>query len=150
MRDEVRAWLSPICDCPDLQKSVSGALLQQSREVEGDRFSNNRCVVAEGALFFCHKADTEHFFVGDLAGIVNALLAGRHENRTLTDKMVGLLLRALGISGQRVVKGYRISLTDGVREQIHSVARAYQVLSLQDGIAWCPQCPSTKGDRKSA
>jgi hypothetical protein len=149
MRHEVRAWLAPICDCPDLQQSVSRSLLQQSREAEGARLSDDRCVVAEAALFFCHKAETEHFFVGDLAAIVNTLLKGRHEDRTLTDKMVGLLLRALGIHGDRVVKGYRISLTDGVREQIHSIASAYQVLSFQDGIARCPQCPSATIDRKS-
>ncbi len=149
MRDEVRAWLAPICDCPDLQESVSSSLLQQSQEAEGARLSDNRCVVAEAALFFCHKANTEHFFVGELAESVNALLEGRHEDRVLSDKMVGLLLRALGIRGQRVVKGYKILLTDGVREQIHRIASAYQVLSVQDGIARCPQCPSAMVDRKS-
>jgi hypothetical protein len=142
MRDEGRALLAPICDCPDLQKSVTVALLRQSREIEGERLSNDRCVVAEAAVFFCHKADTEHFFIRDLAEVVNALLKGRHEGRTLTAKKVGLLLRALGIHGHRVVKGYRISLTGGVREQIHRVAGAHQVLSLQDGIVRCPQCPS--------
>jgi hypothetical protein len=144
MRDEVRAWLAPICDCPDLQKSVSRSLLQQSREAEGARLSDERCVVAEAALFFCHKANTEHFFVGDLAECVNTLLKGRHEDRVVTDKMVGLLLRALGIHGQRVVKGYRILLTDAVREQIHRIARAYQVLSVQDGVARCRHCPGGK------
>jgi hypothetical protein len=149
MRDEVRAWLAPICDCPDLQKSVLTSLLQQSREAEGARLSDDRCVVAEAALFFCHKADTEYFFVGDLAQVVNALLKGRHEDRTLTDKMVGLLLRTLGIHSRRVVKGYRISLTEGVREQLHRIARAYKVFSVQDGIARCPQCPSPTIDQKS-
>ena len=65
---------------------VSGALLQRSRDVEGDRLSDDPCLVAEGALFFCHKTDTDHFFVRDLAEIVNASLKGRHEDRTLTDK----------------------------------------------------------------
>jgi len=50
MRDEVRAWLAPICDCPDLQKSVRSSLLRQSREAEGERLSDNRCVVADAAL----------------------------------------------------------------------------------------------------
>ena len=82
-------------------------------------------MIAETASFFCHKANTDHFFVGELAECVNTLLMGRHENRALTLKMVGLLLRALGIRGQRVVKGYRVLLTDAVCEQIHRVARAY-------------------------
>ena len=111
MREEVRAWLAPICDCPDLRTSVTNSLLQQSHEAEGDRLSDDRCLVAEAALFFCHKPGAAHFFIGDLAEIVNTLFKGRHEDRLLTDKRVGLLLRALGIHGQRVVQGYKILLS---------------------------------------
>ena len=144
IRDEVRAWLAPICDCPDLQKSVSSFCLQKSRNLEGNRVSDDQCVVTEAALFFCHKENTEDVFVGELAGCVNALLEGRHEDRTLTDKKVGLLLRAVGIHGERVVKGYRIELTESVRQQIHRVARAYHVLSAQDGVASCSQCSNVE------
>ncbi|MBZ5652941.1 MAG: hypothetical protein LAO18_20925, partial [Acidobacteriia bacterium] len=66
MREEVRAWLAPLFDCPDVRQSVTSSLLQQSREAEGDRLSDD-CMVAEAALFFCHKPGTEDFFVGDLA-----------------------------------------------------------------------------------
>jgi hypothetical protein len=140
MREEMRAWLAPLCDCADLHKVVSPFLLQQSREAEGDRMSDDRCVVAETALFFCHRPDTGHFFVGELAEMVNTLLTGRHEDRVLTDKKVGLLLRALGIHGERVVKGYKVSLTDAVRERIHRVAEAYRVMSTKDGVARCVHC----------
>ncbi len=140
MREEVRAWLAPICDCPDIRKSVLSSLLQQSRETEGTRFSDDRCVVAEAALFFCHRANTEHFFIRELGQCANKLLEGRHEDRRLTDKMAGLLLRALGIYGQRVVKGYKVVLTASVREKIHLVARAYRVLAVQDGIPRCHHC----------
>jgi len=115
-----------------------------SQEAEGDRLSDDRCLVAEAALFFCHKANTQHFFVGELAECVNTLLNGRHEDRVLTDKKAGLLLRALGIHGQRVVKGYRIMLTDAVRTQIHRIAGSYQVVAVQDGIARCRHCPVAK------
>ena len=140
MREEVRAWLAPICDCPGLQRSVTTFLLQRSQDVQGDRLSNDQCMVAEAALFFCHKPETEHFFIGDLAETVNDLLKGRHDDRVLTDKKVGLLLRDLGIRGERVVKGYKVSLTDAVREQIHRLAEAYQVVSTQDGVARCSHC----------
>jgi hypothetical protein len=56
---------------------------------------------------------------------------------------VGLLLRALGIHGERVTKGYKISLTDAIREQIHRVAEAYRVVSV-DGIARCAHCKIEK------
>jgi hypothetical protein len=140
MREEVRAWLAPIYDCPDLRKAVTSSLLQRSQDAQGDRLSNDQCLVAEAALFFCHKQQTDHFFIGDLAETVNDLLEGRHDDRVLTDKKVGLLLRALGIHGERVVKGYKVSLTDGVREQIHRVAEAYQVVAVQDGVTRCVHC----------
>jgi hypothetical protein len=147
MRDEVHAWLAPICDCPDLRGSVASCLLQRSQDARGDRLSDDQCVVAEAALFFCHKPLTDHFFIGDLAQTVNDLPEGRHADRILTDKKVGLLLRALGIHGERVVKGYKISLTDGVREQIHRVAKSYQVMPTQDGIVRCNHCASEPDEK---
>jgi hypothetical protein len=144
MREEVQAWLAPISDCPDLYNIVSDFLLQQSREAEGERISDDRCVVAEAALFFCHRPETDYFFVGQLAETVRTLLIGRHEDRVLGDKKVGSLLRALGIHGERVVKGYRISLTTAVRERIHSIAKAYRVMSITDGVARCAQCDAVR------
>ena len=140
MREEAHTWLAPIFDCAALTESVSRSLLQVSREAESNRLSDDRCLVAEAALFFCHKQETTQFFIGDLADAVNALLKGRHEDRELTPKKVGLLLRSLGIHGQRVVNGYRIELTDPVREQIHHVALAHQVPSAKDAIARCLHC----------
>lgn len=147
IRDDVRAWLAPIFECPDLQKRVSACLLQQSREFEGARFTDDRCVVAEVALFFCHKANTEQFFIGELAKLVNILLKGRHEDRAVTDKAAGSVLRSLGIYGKRVTKGYRILLTESVRKQIHDVAHDYQALPVQDGIARCKHCPGGRAGK---
>jgi hypothetical protein len=149
MREEVRAWLAPICDCPDLRKSVLSSLMEQSRETEGARLSDERCVVAEAALLWCHKADTEQFFVRDLAKKVNDLLEGRHEERILTNKKVGLVLRDLGIKGERVVKGYRILLTESMRDKIHGIARAYRVISTQDGVARCGHCTVGKVNERT-
>jgi hypothetical protein len=140
MREEVRAWLAPICDCPGLYRVVSDFLLQQSREAEGNRISDDRCVVAEAALFFCHRPDTDHLFVGELAEMANALLSGRHDDRILSDKKIGLLLRVLGIQGKRVVKGYKVSLTEAIRQQIHRVADAYGVAAARDGVVRCGNC----------
>ena len=149
MREEVRAWLAPLCDCPDLRQSVLTSLMEQSREGEGAHLSDERCVVAEAALLFCHKADTEQFFVGDLAEKVNDLLEGRHEECILTNKKVGLVLRNLGIKGERVVKGFRILLTESMREKIHGIARAYRVISTQDGVARCRHCTVAKVDEQT-
>lgn len=57
-------------------------------------------------------------------------------------------LRAVGIHGERVVKGYRIELTEPVRQQIHRMARAYHVLSAQDGVARCSQCSNVEEQKR--
>ena len=137
MRDEALAWLAPIFDCRDLSKSVFEEILQQSKEAAGDRFFDPKCVVVEGALFFCHKPEVRHFFVGELAEVVNALLKGRHEETTLSPKRVGLVLRELGVHGDRVAEGYKIVLNDDLRERIHHLAFDYRVLSLEDGVRRC-------------
>jgi len=140
MRDHAHTWLAPICDCPQLTNSVFEEMLQQSREVAGDRFFDPKCVVVESALFFCHKPDTSHFFIGELAEKVNVLLKGRHEESTVSAKGAGLVLRELGLHGERVAEGYKIALTDTVRERIHQLASDYRVLSVEDGVRRCRHC----------
>ncbi len=84
--------------------------------------------------------DKTHFFVGELAVAVNALLKGYHEEEQLTPKRVGLLLRELGISGERVTEGYKIVLEGSVRKRIHEIARDYQVLSFDEHNPGCADC----------
>ena len=140
MRDLALTWLAPICDCADLKYSVLQALSQQSREIAGERFCDLKCIALEAALAFCHKPGVEHFFVGEAAKIMNDLLLGRHEDIEVTAKKAGSILGSVGVFGERVTQGCRITLTDAVREQIHRLARAYQVLSVQDGVSRCNHC----------
>ena len=140
MREEARTWLAPIFDCRELSKSVFEEILRQSREAAAARFFDPKSVVTEAALFFCHKTDADYFFVGELAETVNDLLKGRHEESELSAKRVGLVLRSLGIHGERVAEGYKIVLTDTVRERIHQLAFDYRVLSLEDGVHRCRHC----------
>jgi hypothetical protein len=139
--EQVHAWLAPLCDCPDLRDTISNYLLEISQEAAGHRFTDLRCVVAEGALSFCHEPDRREFFIRELSERVNALLKGRHEETELTDRKVGSVLRDLGIRAQRVTAGYKVPLSDAIREQIHSIARSYQALPLQDGVVRCGHCP---------
>jgi hypothetical protein len=140
MREQASAWLAPIVDCPELSESVYAEILRQSQEAAGARFFDPKCVVAEVALFFCHKPDAPHFFVGELAEKINDLLQGRHDESKLSAKKVGLILRELGLQGERVVQGYKIVLTDVVRERIHQLAFDYQVPAVCDGVRRCGYC----------
>ena len=98
------------------------------------------CVVTEAALFFCHQAGKESFFIGELAEKANDLLTGRNED-VLTARKIGPIVRALGILSERFVRVYKVFLTDAVRTEIHRMANAYQVPPMQDGIVRCPHCP---------
>lgn len=145
--EEIHPWLAPLCDCPDLRDTISDYLLEIRQDAAGQRFTDPRCVVAEGALSFCHEPDRREFFVRELSERVNALLKGRHEETELTDKKVGLVLRNLGIRAQRVTAGYKVLLSDAIRERIHAIARSYRALSLQDGVVRCRHCSG--GNKKS-
>ena len=89
VRDEVCGWLAPLLDSSDLQKPVLEYFSQRGRGVVADRLTDELCVAAEAALFFCHRENTHEFFVGELADRINQLLQGRHELGDLTDKKVG-------------------------------------------------------------
>jgi hypothetical protein len=149
IRQQAWTWLAPICDCPDLAKAVFAEILRQSQEAAGDRLVDPKCLVAEAALFFCHKPEIVHFFVGELTKIVNDLLKGRNEVPNLSAKKIGALLRELGFCGQRVAEGYKLVLTDEVRERIHRVARDYQVPAMQDGERRCRFCSGDEGTLKT-
>jgi hypothetical protein len=140
MRQEARTWLAPICDCPELSRSVFEEIARQSQEAAGARFSDPKCLVTEAALFFCHRPDTAHFFVGELAETVNLLLQGRHEEPSLSAKGAGLILRGLGLHGERVAEGYKVALSEAVRQRIHRLAHDFQVASLQDSVRRCRFC----------
>ena len=140
LRDEVCGWLAPLLDSSDLQKPVLEYFSQRGRGVVEDRLTDELCVAAEAALFFCHRENTHAFFVRELADRINQLLQGRHELGDLTDKKAGMLLRELGIPSHRVVKGFKVSLSSAIREQIHAVARAYRAASIMEGVVRCGHC----------
>ena len=128
------------------ERRVSDSFLERSQEVAADRLTDDRCLVAEGALFFCHRADMRGFFVGELAQKVNQILIGRHEERAVTARKIGGLLKELGIRKEvRVAKGCRVSLTDAVRKKIHDQARAYGVTPAGNELVKCSHCIKEEG-----
>lgn len=139
LREQARSWLAPTYDSFELTQALVAELCDQGRESIGNRLVDRKCVVTEAALSFCHHADTQYFFVGDLAERVNALMEGRHEDVCLSSRKAGSILRQLGIHGERHAPGIRIDLTRLVRERIHRLARDYSVASA-DGERRCELC----------
>jgi hypothetical protein len=140
VQDDARALLTPLIDCGDLRASILSSLLSRSKEVAGARLTDLDCLVVEAALCYCHDPSKEEFFVQEMADAVNAILSGRHEERTTTTKAVGQTLRGLGLAAERVTRGYRIDLTNNNRETIHRLAREHDVPSIQGGVERCDHC----------
>ena len=140
LREEARTWLAPIMQCPEVSASVHAELLRKSQSLMGARFTNLKCVVIEAALCFCHRAETKCFFVGELTDTVNAILNGRHEELQVKPRKVGSVLRDLGIYSHRDTPGFKIELTESIREQIHEQANRYQVPPAADGVWRCCHC----------
>jgi hypothetical protein len=140
LQDNVRALISPLIDSADFRESILATLLSRSKGCAAARFTELDCLVIEAALCFCHDPSKDAFFVQELADVVNAILFGRHEERTTTSKAVGQTLRGLGLAAERVTRGYRIDLTNSNREKIHRLAEEHDVPSIKDGIERCDHC----------
>lgn len=140
VREQAATWLLPTSHCAKLHDSLEAELLRQSQEVAEHRFVDVKCLVVEAALFFCHRAGVENFFIAELTQYVNALLVGRHEEAGLSARKIGSVLREVGLQAKRVTEGYKIILTDAVRERIHGLAHAYQVPPIADGVQRCRFC----------
>ena len=144
LRDEFQAWMAPILDFPELQSAVQDSFSQRIQTMKDVELTDDYCLVAEAALYFCHCEMTLKFSVGELASIVNFLLKGRHEDRVLTDKKVGTILRDLGLHAIRTQKGYELVLNEEVRVKIHSLAQSYKLPPMREGCAGCAHCGSMK------
>jgi len=140
IRDQITTWDSPICDCPDLHKSIRQFLHHQMIEAVGERSLDLKRLTVEAALAIVHQEGVEYFFPIEAAKIMNSLLEERQENLTLSPRKVGALLGDLGIFGERVTKGYKIALTNAVREQVHLLAHAYGLLTAQVKLGRCQYC----------
>jgi hypothetical protein len=92
MRDEVRAWLAPICDCLDLQKSAASSLLQKSRNLEGNRVSDDRNTQSQKPDCFSAIRRIPKTFLPELllGGLIDLPLAIIGEDQNEYQKTISL------------------------------------------------------------
>lgn len=144
LRDIARSLGACVVDDPELQSSIVPLLQDEDEESRAGRWGDLSCVAIEALLFFCHEGPRESVYVREVADTMNAILKGRGETLELEDRAVGDKLRSLGLPTKpRDSKGYKVMLLDGVRSQIHRLARELDVPSLQDGVVRCRHCSQT-------
>lgn len=145
-RDLARSLGACIIDDPELQATVIPLLQDQDEEVRLEHSTMLEAIVAEAALFFCHEAQRESVFVGELTSAVNGILHGRGETLQLEPRAVGDKLRSLGLFTRRLGSAGRgILLMDADRRRIHQLARNFDVASVQNGVARCAHCTQSEG-----
>jgi hypothetical protein len=141
LRELVRSLCAGLVDAPELQSRIAALLQERDEEVRSDRAAEPESIVIEAALFFCHEKDTNSVLVGDVADAANAIFAGRGETIELKPRAAGEHLKSLGLRTCRLGKAGRgLRLDHKMRRDIHRLAYAYEVRSVEEGLQLCPDC----------
>ena len=132
---------SCVVDHDELQSRVIKLLKPQNEESQVRNSTRLAAVVVESAVLLCHEKHRESAYVSEFAAFCNTILKNRNEAIELEPRAVGDLLRALGLFSERLGSAGRgLMLFNDVRRKIHSLARAYDVPSLQGGPDRCKFC----------
>ncbi len=125
------------------QVDLVEALLGLDEQAKLERSDSLAAFVLEALLAVCHDKK-ETAYVGEIAELVNAIALGRREEREVTAKKVGSILRKkLGLTpGKDTSRGYSLSLDSKTASRIHHLAESYRVVSLtfpDQQCQWCRQ-----------
>lgn len=117
------------------------ALLELDEQAKFDRSHSLAAFVLEVLLALCH-GNKQTAYVGEVAELVNAIAIGRHDEREVTPKKVGRILRKkLGLTpGKNTGRGYSLSLDRETASRVHRLAASYKVASLVYPDKPCQLC----------
>jgi len=123
------------------QVDLVEALLGLDEQAKLERSDSLAAFVLEALLAVCHDKK-ETAYVGEIADLVNAIAIGRREEREVTAKKVGTILRKkLGLTpGKDTSRGYSLSLDSKTASRIHNLAASYRVVSLISPDRQCQLC----------
>ena len=115
-------------------------LKSQEDKIRARNWVGERHAVIEAALAFCHRGQADRAYVGAIAATATEILKGRGESVLLEPKAVGAMLRSLNIIPKRDANGFAVRLTEDTCRKIHISARDFDVASVEDREARCPDC----------
>jgi hypothetical protein len=131
---------APVVDAPKLQVGLRPVLKSQEDKIRARNWVGEQHAVIEAALAFCHRGQEDRAYVGAIAATATEILKGRGESVLLEPKAVGAMLRSLNIIPKRDANGFAVRLTEDIRRKIHISARDFDVASVEDREARCPDC----------
>lgn len=127
----------------NLQKDLLNALRTFDEETKVRNSETSEAVILESLLVFCHR-EVATAMVHEIADTANARLEDSGENRKLTAKAVGAVLRSLGLTPHRRNAGYEFLFTRDAKKRIHELAALFSVRMLAEPIVGCQDCGRPK------
>ena len=134
------ALRSSIFDSPQLKEHL--ALLMEAEPDSSDRRQGDpRVVLLESLLLRCHEPGRDKLHVAEIAADVNAILDDQGAVSPLPPRLVGGLLKDVGLFTHRLGqngRGLRLDLA--TRRMIHRLADTYSVPSANQPFPGCNEC----------
>ena len=139
-RQLARVLGAAVAGAPALQAKIATALESLDEQCRVERSQSLDAVVLEALLVLCHE-NKPAAYVLEATKLTNGILLARHDNRELSPKAVGSIMRnRLGLGPQRKGPGYELALSSEVSRRIHRLAAGYGVLSMLTPRADCSSC----------
>jgi hypothetical protein len=127
-------------DEPKLRDQQVALLIEAEQSLDETRRADLRTPLIEVMWAWCHEAGRDRLYVGEIALDLNEALS-LSGNRKIKDRMVGELLKSLGLRTLKLDRqGRGIKLDPPTRKLIHQLARVHQVPSAETPFAGCPEC----------
>lgn len=136
---------------PESRARMMKAFTTHDENEKSEQSQGADAVVLEALLAACHEEhDAGFILVGDIAELVNTIFLGRHDDRELSPKGVGYVLRRqLGFSPKRRNWGYGLELTNSAKERIHQLSASHHVLSALAPNPDCVWCGNVLGTHRT-
>jgi hypothetical protein len=147
IRDVINGLAACTPECPDLQAEVVGIAAQEAAEVRQARWTEPQVVLIESLLLECHTETDSTPYCGKIADAMSTISSARGVERIFKANQAGTLIRRMGFTLEpRDRLGVRLLLTEGVRRQVHKLARDFGVPSIDIRIPDCPHCAELDED----
>jgi len=127
-------------DEPALQEAVL-PLIEAAQNGQDPGRADPRVPLLEALRARCHEKGRDRLYVGEIALDVNAQVLANGGKCELSSRMIGSLLRSLGLATRKLDRrGRGLMLDEATRLRIHRLAREHDVPSTREAFPDCEEC----------
>ena len=125
----------------DLGSWDPGELMEPETDLRDVRLRDPRLVLLEVLLVRCHEEGRRKIYVAEVAADLNAALDDAGATSTLGDRMVGSLLKSIGLRTRGLGRNGRgLKLDSATRLAIHRLAGSFRVASAKQPYPGFNEC----------